>query len=1176
MRLKKLQLQGFKTFANKTEFLFDEGITAVVGPNGSGKSNVADAIKWVLGEQSNAELRCKKVIDLVFAGSQSRPRASMASATLTLDNSSGWLPIDYSEVELSRRTYRSGENDYFINNNKVRLRDVRDLLATSGLGQRTYTLIGQGLIDRALSLKSEERRALFEEAAGIAHYKIQRELTLKHLHEKQRNLERVNDLLLEIAPRLKTLKRQAGITRNYEQLQRDLTELLRVWYGYHWQSAQSLLDQCQQRGQQAEKIWQENRQQLIALQEKYETLRRQLNETVQALQLKEENQRKVRQQWEQIRRQIGVLQERQTLLARQIDEIVQELPDLEEQTTRAKADLGEATEERQKVQLELQQELQKSADFEARYQAQQIEIGRIQKQITQLETEIQTHQKTLSQAEGQLSQLREQSSGQNRDEVEELSQILDQIKQLSATISTLQAQQQTIRQQRQTILQQRQTAINGAKQLRQEQQTIQNQLTSFQKTLAGLEARADLLNQLRQKATKFKGNSRILHRLATMITIPAPYQLAIEVALSATLNALVVADEGSLWELLQNNPTQSLVSVVNSAELPHTVPPFPEENSVIGWACHHVEHGIDPIPFLFLRSILLVKDRQTAYKIALHQLPTGTMSVSLDGIVVHAGGIVVQRIVGQETVLEQERQWREAQELVTQQQAEIVVWREKSAESQRFILEQQKSVDHLAEQESTITREEQRLAQQIGKTQQKQEGLREQATFLQRQQENRAKEAERRTQRIAELEAQIEENRRQLLQKSADLVTIRTQLQTLPIGEAQQQRTNQQQRIASLKTIVDGRRAVVDSRHTTLGQISTRLQRQIQRRDALLHEQNSINLAQDEQTSAELSSQLHNIEKAIEPLRSKRLQLQTESAELETEISRYQKQAHVFETAYTESRLALSQQKNQIEHWRERIHSDLGLVDLSNDFTADEQPLLPIEKVVEKLPFVIELPNALDESIQKRRGQLQRLGAINPDAPTEYDALQQRFDHLTTQTEDLNRTEALLRQELIRLDQLTSEQFATTVQQVNGVFGEMFTRLFGGGTAELQLTEPDNLTLTGVDIVAQLPRRRPQGLNLLSGGERSLTAAALIFALLKVNPPPFCVMDEVDAALDEANVNRFREALIDLSSNTQFVIITHNRGTVQAASTLYGISMGRDSASQLLSIKPEDYLEKSE
>ena len=252
MKLRRLALQGYKTFASKTEFVFDSGITAIVGPNGSGKSNIADAMRWVLGEQSYGALRARRSADMILSGSNGRARAGMAQATITLDNSDGWLPIDFTEVEIARRSFRSGENEYLINGRNVRLKDVAELLATSGLGERTYTIIGQGLVDQALSLRSDERRALFEEAAGITHYKARRAETLRRLDETQRNLQRVTDILDELGPRVASLRRQATRTRNYEQISTDLHELLLTWYGYRWEQLKRELHSARQAAAQAE------------------------------------------------------------------------------------------------------------------------------------------------------------------------------------------------------------------------------------------------------------------------------------------------------------------------------------------------------------------------------------------------------------------------------------------------------------------------------------------------------------------------------------------------------------------------------------------------------------------------------------------------------------------------------------------------------------------------------------------------------------------------------------------------------------------------------------------------------------------------------------------------------------------------------------------------------------
>jgi chromosome segregation protein len=297
--------------------------------------------------------------------------------------------------------------------------------------------------------------------------------------------------------------------------------------------------------------------------------------------------------------------------------------------------------------------------------------------------------------------------------------------------------------------------------------------------------------------------------------------------------------------------------------------------------------------------------------------------------------------------------------------------------------------------------------------------------------------------------------------------------------------------------------------------------------------------------------------------------------QLEEETAVQQRHLHDLETRHTQAQIKLSQQESQLEGLQERIRADLGIVALAYDEDQTGQTPLPIGEVVEQLPQVAVLPEDIESTIHHYRGQMQRMGAINPDAPQEYEETQTRHDFLEQQVADLAQTDAQLREIIAELDSLTSRAFKETVEKVNLVFGDTFTQLFGGGSAQLVLTDPDDLTVSGVDILARLPNRREQGLGLLSGGERSLTAVALIFSLLKVSPTPFCVMDEVDAALDEANINRFRELLRELSIKTQFIVITHNRGTVQAAQTWYGVSMGNDSASQVISMKPEEYIKQA-
>ncbi len=464
--------------------------------------------------------------------------------------------------------------------------------------------------------------------------------------------------------------------------------------------------------------------------------------------------------------------------------------------------------------------------------------------------------------------------------------------------------------------------------------------------------------------------------------------------------------------------------------------------------------------------------------------------------------------------------------------------------------------------------------QRLSQAQRDLDRIEQQQTYLKRQEDSTRQETERLESRIQLVSVQLEADRKTAVTLEQELETTRAALEALPVAEAQQQRQALQQQISASSTIVAGRQAVVDSRRATLQQVERQHQRLQERLTTLRRQQRDNTLTDEEITLQALQKEQTRLDEALQPLQEELSKSRREMAALEDDTADINKFTHERETQYTQAKIALSQQETAVDGLQERIKADLGIVALSYDADQTGATPLPMSEVVEQLPIVTELPGDIEDTIQNYRGQMHRMGAINPDAPQEYEQVAERHEFLTQQVEDLTLTDAQLRKVIAELDDLTSRAFGETVDKVNTVFGETFTQLFGGGSARLMLTDPDDLTISGVDIIASLPNRREQGLGLLSGGERSLTAAALIFSLLKVSPTPFCIMDEVDAALDEANVNRFRELLRELSLKSQFIVITHNRGTVQAAQTIYGISMGDDSASQMISIKPEDYIKQ--
>jgi chromosome segregation protein len=1178
MVLKKLTLQGYKTFASRTSFLFDEGITAIVGPNGSGKSNIADALRWVLGEQSYTTLRGKRTIDMIFAGSQTRSRAGMAQATLTLDNSNQWLPIDFTEVEISRRAYRSGENEYVLNGQKVRLKDIMDLLATSGLSQRTYTMIGQGLIDRALSLRADERRALFEEAAGINHYKTRRAETLRRLKETQHNLDRVRDILAEIKPRLNSLKRQATRARNYDQINQDLRHLLRIWYGYKWDQTRADMRLARKAATEAEEKWKESRRTLLVQQQNMDELQKKINRAQQRLSALQEQRENVREQLEESRREAAILKERRQAIHLQLKDIDLELPLLEEQHNVAREQLASATKDLSVSQEQLDESRRHLQHFNQSFQGQQAEIKTWQNKLATVEKDRTVLVTRIAQAEGQLSQLQkriqEHESDSSGDIGEQIGRLRAEQDRQTAVLISAQENVETIRQQRDKLQEQRRNLVSELKQFRQKAKKQQNVLRRQRDQVTRLETKVDLLGQLRQSEISVGKDVSLIGSLATLIEIPMEYKKAIEAALTSRMATLVVSDSASMWKLASSKNRQAIHVAALADIQPQTSHSVPNDSGVIGWANEMVtcQQQTQAIVDLLLGPVLLVKERETVYRLA-SSLPHGTLAVSADGFVAYAGGLVeISGSSETDGILSRETAWREAKKGLEKAQLEVEQDDTAVSQLQDTIQQQQDQVDALLSEDRRLGHQENEAIQKVSVAQRRVDHSEQQIAYLQNQKERQAHETNRLHEQIQGVKTQIIGDQDTSHSLDLKLVEAQAKLETLPVAEAQQQEQDLHQRITAAETIVAGRLAVVDSRRTTLNQVEQQLSRLKQRQHVLISQKESLANEETAVSQQQLQDQRNELEAMIKPIQAHLIENQNELMSIQQKTGDLQRQAHEKETRYTQTQVRFTQQESQIETLQERIHTDLGLVALRFDKDQTGPTPLPISEVVEQLPSVDELPSGIERSIQQFRGQLQRMGGINPDAPAEFEQTQARFEFMTQQVEDLNLTEIQLRQVISELDELTSRAFAETVEKVNDVFGDTFTQLFGGGSARLVLTDPDDLTISGVDIIARLPNRREQGLGLLSGGERSLTASALIFSLLKVSPTPFCVMDEVDAALDEANINRFRDILHELSLKTQFIVITHNRGTVQAAQTIYGVSMQPDSASQVISIRPEEYV----
>jgi len=1196
MRVKHLELQGYKTFATKTEFVFGEGITAIVGPNGSGKSNIADAVRWVLGEQSYKTLRGKSTVDMIFSGSESRPRMGMAQAALTMDNSDGWLPVEFSEVTIARRAYRSGENEYLLNGNRVRLRDITELLAKGGLSRRTYTVIGQGLVDAALSLRPEGRRALFEEAAGITVHQAKRDNAIAKLETTQQNLLRVNDIISEIGPRLERLKRQAERAQEYAQLSQELEGLLRLWYGYQWRQGQKALRQAQSGVREQRIQLEERRKELAELERSIAQVRTQQAEKREQLSQWHRESSALHAEAEKLQRELAVCQERKRLLSQQREEILHEVTPLEVNWEAQRERIAQIEEALSRIESHLKEgatkvrEVQKQLDHhKGQRQALLERLAALRQQAFELSTQLADRQNRLAQLDERQEELHKEREGlQQAITGQEAQKAIaeEHLQAVKAKIDALQSQVQTLAAQRED--KEREIEV-----WQERQAQLQANLAEIQRREERLLARQELLARMREEMAGYQAGVRrvmqaagtgqlagIVGTVASLIKVPAELEAAIETALGTHGQDIMVetwADaEAAIGLLKQTGGGRATFLPLDTVRSPEPISP-PQETGFLGLAVEMIgcETQLRPAFDVLLGRAIVVEDLGTARRIMGH---IGSDSypyqiVTLAGEVVHSNGTITGGVTEDQGggLLAHEREWRELPDRLA---AVIHKRQELEGEGQRAEETRQKLLAALADLEGRES--ELRAASEARATE---------ADAAERQIERLAQEIEWRRGlggqldgEVAVMDGKAVDIGQEMERLKADQASIQKeiaglegQLETMTGDDLYEQLARLKTALAVTEQSREDQGAILRSHQANLEHLEGQISAKQERADELAQEGETLagQIEELQVREEELSGQIQALAERIEPTEAKLVELEGQQVELEGEESDCRLRLHRYETIYSQAGLEVERRRDELVSLRQQIQNDLGLVELEMTDLLPEQPPLPLKPLVSTLPSIDELPEGLEDEIQRLKVQLKRAGPINPNAPAEYAETLERHTFLTTQVEDLERASDSLHQVIAELDQLMEADFSKTFEAVAAEFKECFTTLFGGGAAKLVLADPENLLETGIDIVVRPPGKRQQSLALLSGGERALTAVALIFAILRTSPTPFCILDEVDATLDEANIGRFRKMLQQLAGRTQFVVITHNRGTIEAANTIYGVSMGEDSVSKVISLKLE-------
>ncbi len=1212
MYLKKLTIQGFKSFATRTTFEYGRGVTAIVGPNGSGKSNVSDAIRWVLGEQSTRLLRAKKQEDVIFAGTGERAAVGMAEVALTLDNEERWLPLDFAEVEIARRVYRNGDSEYLLNGSRVRLRDIVDLLMKGDVGQNSYSIMGQGLVDEVLSMTPEERRGFLDEAADVKRFRTKIKEAQDRLAATQENLDKVRIVVAEIEPRLSQLSRQAERAAEHSRLSAELSELLKAYYGQRWNEAHNALVRARAALDQRSAEDAHAAERVAQLREQLRTLGEEIRKRREAISRRDTRTTEIEQRLAATEQAIALDRERHAMIAGRREELRIEIEALEGE----KLGLSSTGVDEGRRGIEIHAEIDEA----------KANVGRFRAVLDNAERE-------YSQIRSRMQELRDGADGDER----RAGAMQHDIESAERRIAELEREaEQAIARRKQVVVEligygrryanARAAAIEAeialeagrseADDARERLRKVQEEVRAYEaganqelRELDHLEGRLDALRRVQAEHDGVAAGTRnalimgqalidgiepgslgepaevpgVAGLLSRQIKVPAGLEVAINAALEGRLHAIVTDTEEQALKaiaLLQQR-RQGRAQFLPLESVRHVYPVnLQKERGVVGVASKLVrcEPRFKPLVDTLLGRVIVVEDVPTGMRMIRRSL--GAV-VTLDGIYIEPTGVIAGGASGaDESVFTRQRELDELPE-------QIEAIRERTDRSAAQIANARESIEQLAlrakeadQQYDALRRAADACRFELERERERLHRHRRDMDAVRSKQADIEREREARQRQIAQSQLAGEQLNARRDERRAAMAALEDE-----VREATERRESALRQVSEASArlaTVDGERRTLQAMREQHDKAVERLANQISARNL-----QARNL---ELEASVIDERLAKYAHELETTRADQTRFSEDAAPDRDELHRLENHERTIQDEYSEAQQRLLEIDRQrldleaelarttehIEHLRSEMEREgLGpdragkIVSLDQAMAAD--PLFEVGSGRHAVQGGATVD--LEETrlrIEELRRQIRRLGAINAEAPEDYRELNDRHEFLTTQMQDLEEAEGQLREVITELNGEIRARFATTFEKVNVAFGLYFAAFFGGGSAALLLTDPDNIAESGIEMEAQPPGKRIKSLSLLSGGERSLTAVALLFALLSANPAPFCVLDEVDAALDEANVGRFTSSLQELAEKTQFVMVTHNRRSIEVADAIYGVSMGRDGVSKVLSLKLSD------
>ncbi|MBR4513420.1 MAG: chromosome segregation protein SMC [Lachnospiraceae bacterium] len=1176
MYLKSIEVNGFKSFANKIVFKFNDGITGIVGPNGSGKSNVGDAVRWVLGEQSAKQLRGAKMEDVIFAGTELRKPQGSAYVAITLDNSDHVLPIDYTEVTVARRVFRSGESEYLINGVTSRLKDVAALFFDTGIGKEGYSIIGQGQIDRILSGKPEEHRELFDEAAGIVKYKKNKAATEKSLESERENLTRVNDILSELERQVGPLKEQSETAKRYLLFKDELKKL----------DINAFLLDSEERGAKKEELEEKLRivtddisriaGELDAAKESYELienrieeLSNEIDETKNNLAEKKLDNEKQDGETRLVNEQLRSLKDSEGVIAEQIDSLNKSLAAykseldgifekkslIDEQLDDADDVLESAVNAADEIKERIEKAEAEVEDSKSLIIENISEGGALKAKVGRYDTMLENIALRRSELEQRYLNLKSEET-RLRAESEES---LETQKKLAAEVARLE----------QTIADSREAIDESAR----EEISSKNDITVTGNQIIGLRSKKETLRNMSERYEGYgnaikrvmelkAGNKGLIGVVADIIEVEKKYETAIETALGGSIQNIVTEDEATAKKMIaflkENKAGRATFLPIESIVIRGGVDEaVKKEQGVVGIASDLVKSDakFDTILRHLLGRIVVCDNIDNASKLA-RKYKQSLRIVTLEGEQITPGGAMTggafrnsSNLLGRKRELEDideqivklEKKKKELEKTIEESKAfrenqrairdkALAELNQVSVEKNTADIAVGNATERLAEIESTynkVAREREELKKQIEEIN-RNKGELEKGNLAKEQDNKRLEE------RIEELEKQLVKDRADHEEKLAGINEL-----TIKFNGIKQEND-------FLMANIERIRSAETSAKQSLKSLNDRIAQGAGEAASLSEKLTSISHRIEENNRI-----ISIYEKKLEELKSKKASEQEQHKD------------------FFAKREELSNQMNALDKSSFKLNAQIEKLneqgDALNDYMWEEYELT-LNSALEFKDDTLNDAGSLKKEISEVKSKIKSLGDVNVNAIEDYKEVSERYEFLKNQHDDIVRAEENLVNIIAELDRAMKEQFAASFKDIRLMFLKVFKELFGGGKCELELVDEENILETGIRIIAQPPGKKLQNMMQLSGGEKSLTAIALLFAIQSLKPSPFCLLDEIEAALDDSNVKRYANYLSKLTSDTQFIVITHRKGTMEACDILYGITMQEKGVSTLVSV----------